>query len=130
VMTRPDIIQKMMRYDGGMQSGALPLPSLVCATASLTATDLIITRRKEMQQARAMTVEHLRKCKLSFIRSDANMVMVDWQTRPAKVMQEALRAQSVEIGRSWPIWPTVSRITIGSMAEMEAFCAALDQVLA
>jgi histidinol-phosphate aminotransferase len=35
IMTNPDNIAKMMRYDGGMQSGALPLPSLVCATASL-----------------------------------------------------------------------------------------------
>ena len=25
IMTRPDVISKMMRYDGGMQSGALPL---------------------------------------------------------------------------------------------------------
>jgi len=32
VMTRPDIITKLMRYDGGMQSGALPIPSLACAT--------------------------------------------------------------------------------------------------
>ena len=39
IMTQPDIIAKMMRYDGGMQSGALPLPSLACATASLTAAD-------------------------------------------------------------------------------------------
>ena len=41
IMTEPANITKMMRYDGGMQSGALPLPSLVCATASLTAAPLI-----------------------------------------------------------------------------------------
>ena len=49
IMARPDIIAKMMRYDGGMQSGALPLPSLACATASLTAADLIAARREEMR---------------------------------------------------------------------------------
>jgi histidinol-phosphate aminotransferase len=128
VMTRPDIITKLMRYDGGMQSGALPIPSLACATASLTAAHLIAARRREMQEARAMTFEHLKKRKLDFIGSDANMFMVDWKTRPAKEMQVAFRTQSVEIGRSWPIWPTVSRVTVGSMEDMAAFCAALDKV--
>jgi histidinol-phosphate aminotransferase len=128
VMTRPDIIKKLMRYDGGMQSGALPIPSLACATASLTAASLIAARRKEMQQARAMTFEHLKKRKLDFIGSDANMFMIDWKSKPAKDMQVALRTQSVEIGRSWPIWPTVSRVTVGSMEDMKAFCSALDKV--
>lgn len=128
VMTRPDIITKLMRYDGGMQSGALPLPSLACATASLTAADLIVARRKEMQAARGMTLEHLKKRKLKVISGDANMFMVDWKTKPAKDMQAAFRTQSVEIGRSWPIWPTVSRVTVGSMEDMTAFCAALDKV--
>jgi histidinol-phosphate aminotransferase len=128
VMTRPDIIAKLMRYDGGMQSGALPLPSLACATASLTAFDLIAERRRQMREARAMTLEHLKARKLSVMPTNANMIMIDWKTRPAKDMQAAFRTQSVEIGRSWPIWPTVSRVTVGSMDDMTAFCAALDQV--
>jgi histidinol-phosphate aminotransferase len=129
VMTRPDIIAKLMRYDGGMQSGALPVPSLACATASLTSASLIVARRNEMQQARAMTLEHLKKRKLPVINnSDANMFMIDWKTKPANDMRLAFRTQSVEIGRNWPIWPTVSRVTVGSMDEMKAFCTALDKV--
>ena len=128
IMARPDLIARMMRYDGGMQSGALPLPSLVCATASLTAADLIAARRKEMQDARGMTLAHLKKRGLTFVPTDANMLMIDWKSVPAKKMQEAFRTQSVEIGRSWPIWPTVSRITVGSMEDMDSFCAALDKV--
>ncbi len=128
VMARPDIITRMMRYDGGMQSGALPLPSLACATASLTAADLIAARRKEMQDARGMTLEHLKKRGLTVHPTDANMFMIDWKTKAAKDMQIAFRSQSVEIGRSWPIWPTVSRVTVGSMDDMTAFCAALDKV--
>jgi len=127
-MTRPDIITKLMRYDGGMQSGALPMPSLACATASLTAGDLIVARRNEMRQARGMAIEHLQKRKLKFVRTDANMFMIDWQSKPARDMQLAFRSQSVEIGRSWPVWPTVSRVTVGSMDDMDAFCAALDKV--
>ena len=129
-VARPDIIQKMMRYDGGMQSGALPMPSLACATASLTAASEIAERRKQMQDARAMTLAHLKKRNLVVIPGDANMFMIDWKTTPAKTMQAAFRTQSVEIGRSWPIWPTVSRVTVGSMEDMNGFCAALDQVWA
>ena len=44
--------------------------------------------------------------------------MIDWKTRQATEMQGAFRTQSVEIGRSWPIWPTVSRVTVGSMSDM------------
>jgi len=129
VMTRPDTIGKLMRYDGGMQSGALPVPSLACATASLTSADLIVARRKQMQEARAMTLEHLKKRKLLVVgNSDANMLMIDWKTKPANDMRLAFRTRSVEIGRNWPIWPTVSRVTVGSMDDMKAFCAALDQV--
>ena len=128
IMARPDIIAKMMRYDGGMQSGALPLPSLTCATASLTAADLIAARRKEMQEARAMSLDHLKKRGLTVLPTNANMFMIDWKTKPAGVMQAAFRTQSVEIGRSWPIWPNTSRVTVGSMSDMEAFCAALDAV--
>ena len=77
-----------------------------------------------------MTFEHLKKRQLKFVPSNANMFMIDWKTKPAKEMQAAFRAQSIEIGRSWPIWPTVSRVTVGSMSEMTAFCEALDKVSA
>lgn len=128
IMTQPANITKMMRYDGGMQSGALPLPSLVCATASLTAAPLIAQRRAQMQAARAFALDHVKKRGLTVVPTEANMFMIDWKTKPAKDMQAAFRTQSVEIGRSWPIWPTVSRITVGSMADMVAFATALDKV--
>ncbi len=128
IMTDPVNIGRMMRYDGGMQSGALPLPSLACATASLTAAPLIAARRAEMQVARGIALDHLKARKLDVKPTSANMFMIDWKTKPAHEMQAAFRTQSVEIGRSWPIWPTVSRVTVGSAAEMKAFCMALDKV--
>jgi histidinol-phosphate aminotransferase len=127
-MARPDILGKMMRYDGGMQSGALPLPTLVCGTASLTAAPLIAARRKQMQEARGMAIEHVKKRGLTVVPTDANMFMIEWKAVPAPKMQAAFRAQSVEIGRSWPIWPNTSRVTVGSMEDMTAFCGALDRV--
>jgi histidinol-phosphate aminotransferase len=128
IMARPDLIGRMMRYDGGMQSGALPLPSLACATASLTAADHIAMRRHEMREARGMAIEHVKKRGLAVAPTNANMFMIDWKTKPAHEMLAAFRTQSVEIGRSWPIWPTVSRVTVGSMDDMTAFCGALDKV--
>ncbi len=129
IMTQPEIIAKMMRYDGGMQSGALPLPSLACATASLTAADLIAARRQEMREARAMTLAHMSKRGLTVLPTNANMFMIDWKTKPAGQMQAAFAAQSVAIGRSWPIWPTMSRVTVGSMDDMTGFCKALDAIV-
>lgn len=129
IMTNPANIAKMMRYDGGMQSGAITVSTVACGTASLKATDLIVARRKTMEEARAMTLAHLTKRGVTFKRTDSNMFMIDWKTKPAKDMQTAFRAQSVEIGRSWPIWPTVSRITVGSMTDMRNFCLALDKIL-
>ena len=128
IMTQPANIAKMMRYDGGMQSGALPLPSLACATASLTAATLITQRTAEMEAARGFTLDHLKKRGLTVVPTNANMIMIDWKTNPAAQVQAAFRTQSVEIGRSWPIWPTVSRITVGSMEDMQNFAIALDKV--
>lgn len=128
IMSQPANIAKMMRYDGGMQSGALPLPSLVCATASLTAAPLIAQRKAEMEAARGFTFDHLKKRGLTVIPTQANMIMIDWKSKPASAMQAAFRNQSVEIGRSWPIWPTVSRVTVGSMEDMQNFAIALDKV--
>ena len=129
IMANPALIARMMRYDGGMQSGALPLPSLACATASLTAAPLIAQRRREMQDARGMAIDHVKNKGCDVKPTDANMIMIDWK-RPAKDVQTAFRAQSVEIGRSWPIWPTVSRVTVGSAEDMKNFCTALDKVVA
>jgi histidinol-phosphate aminotransferase len=128
IMADPSLISKMIRYDGGMQSGALPLPSLACATASLTAKDLIAARRKEMQEARGLTLEHLKKRGISYVPTEANMIMVDWKSKAASEMQIGFRTQDIEIGRAWPIWPSVSRITVGSADEMKAFCAAIDKL--
>jgi histidinol-phosphate aminotransferase len=60
--------------------------------------------------------------------SHANMFMVDWG-KPAKDMQAAIMAENVQIGRSWPIWPNVSRVTVGSAADMAAFRNAVAKVL-
>ena len=128
VMTHPDNIAKMMRYDGGMQSGALPMPSLACATASLTAGPLIAARKAQMEVARGATLEYLKARGFTVFPTQANMFMIDWKSKTARDMQAAFSTQGVAIGRSWPIWPSVSRVTVGSMEDMTHFRAALDKL--
>jgi histidinol-phosphate aminotransferase len=130
VMGRPDLIAKLNMYDGGALNTDLPIPSIACATASLTQASLIAERRKELAEVRGMTVDFLKKHNLRLILpTETNMLMVDWKTKTAHEMQTAFRAQGVEISRTFPAWPTVSRITIGSKADMEGFFAALNKVV-
>jgi histidinol-phosphate aminotransferase len=56
------------------------------------------------------------------------MLMVDWG-KPAAPIKAGFEAKGIAIGRSWPIWPTRSRITIGSPAEMERFCNTVERVV-
>ncbi|MES2175807.1 MAG: pyridoxal phosphate-dependent aminotransferase [Pseudomonadota bacterium] len=124
----PSLMEKMMRYDGGQVTGMLPMTAVACGTASVTESALIKARRAEMNAAREKSVSHLKAKGIKVIPgSQANMFMIDWG-KPAKDMQAALLAANVQIGRSWPIWPNVSRVSVGSMAEMEAFNAAVDTV--
>jgi len=130
-MGRPDLIAKLRAHDGGQMSFQIPVPAAACANASLTATKIIDQRRKELVEVRGMTEAFLTKRGLRVIGpSHANMLMVDWKTKTAKEMQLAFRAQNVELaGGRWAIWPTVSRVTIGSRKEMEGFMAACSKVL-
>jgi histidinol-phosphate aminotransferase len=128
-LSDPGNIAAMQRYDGDALSGSLPLPSLACATASLGQTALIAQRRAFMEANLAFVTREVERRGFKVIPSRANMFMVDWNGRPAKQMREAIRKQGVEIGRSWAIWPTVSRVTVSSRAEMIAFLNALDRAL-
>jgi histidinol-phosphate/aromatic aminotransferase/cobyric acid decarboxylase-like protein len=48
---------------------------------------------------------------------------------PGQQVNEAMAKYKVYIGRTWPVWPERVRVTVGTMAEMEKFNAALDKVL-
>ena len=128
-MARPDLHDRMMRYDGQMQSGALSVVALATGGAALLQADEIVARRREMVAVREQTFAHLRHRGIAYLPSDANMFMVDWR-RPAPEMKAAFAAEKIDIGRSWAIWPTRSRVTVGSAADMRSFCAAVDRITA
>jgi histidinol-phosphate aminotransferase len=129
-MGRPDLLVKLNMHDDGALNTDLPIPSIACATASLTQASLIAERRKQLNEVRGMTEDFLKKQNLRLILpTETNMLMVDWKTKTAHEMQTAFRAQNVEISRTFPAWPTVSRITIGSRSDMEGFFAAFKKVV-
>ncbi|WHO38129.1 pyridoxal phosphate-dependent aminotransferase [Sphingobium sp. AP49] len=124
----PSLMEKMMRYDGGQVTGMLPMTAVACGTVSVAQADLIKQRQAEMAANRDKAIAHLTKKGIKVLPgSKANMFMVDWG-KPAKQMQAAILAQNVQIGRNWPIWPNVSRVSVGSAEEMDAFCKAVDAV--
>ncbi|MFD2430932.1 pyridoxal phosphate-dependent aminotransferase [Sphingobium scionense] len=123
----PSLMAKMMRYDGGQVTGMLPMTAVACGTVSVAQADLIKARQAEMAANRDKAIAHLTRKGIKVLPgSKANMFMVDWG-KPAKDMQAALLAQNVQIGRNWPIWPNVSRVSVGS-EEMDAFSKAVDAV--
>ena len=127
----PELHKRMMRYDGMQVTGTLPMTAVACGNAAYTQFDAIKARRAEMIATREETIATLKKRGLTVHPgSQANMFMVDWKTKPAKDMQAAILAKNVQIGRNWPIWPTVSRVSVGSPTEMKTFCSAVDSVIA
>ncbi|WP_323989654.1 pyridoxal phosphate-dependent aminotransferase [Nguyenibacter sp. L1] len=128
-LAHPETHQKMMRYDGANQSGTLSIVALAAGGASVLRAQDIVARRNEMIAAREETFAFLKKRGVSFIPSQANMFMIDWK-KPAAPIRQAFAAQNIDIGRSWTLWPNCSRITVGSAADMKAFCGALDKIVA
>lgn len=126
----PELQKRMMRYDGFQVTGTLPMTAVACGNAAYTQFDAIKARRAEMIATRTWTIGELQKRGLDVLPgSQGNMFMIDWKTRQAKDMKDAYLGQMVQIGRNWPIWPTVSRVSVGSMDEMRKFVAATDVVM-
>ncbi|RKF21159.1 aminotransferase class I/II-fold pyridoxal phosphate-dependent enzyme [Altericroceibacterium spongiae] len=126
----PELLERMMRYDGMQVINMLPMTAVAAGTASLTLAAQIEARRNEMIAARTMATDHLKKRGLSVLPgSRANMFMVEWKDRTPKEMMAALLAEGVQIGRSWTAYPKMSRVSVGSAEDMEKFCLAVDKVM-
>ena len=130
VIATPKTHEKMMRYDGQQVTGMLPMTAVACGTAMLPLAGKIAKRREEMGAARQLAFDYLKKKGIPYVPSQANMFMMDWgKGKDPKAMMQAMMASNVQIGRSWEIWPTMSRVSVGSYEEMQKFCGAVDKVL-
>ncbi|MCH4091481.1 aminotransferase class I/II-fold pyridoxal phosphate-dependent enzyme [Acetobacter sp.] len=124
----PDLHQRMMRYDGEAATGYTNVSALAGAKASLLLPEQIRQRRDSMTAVRNSVEQHLAKRGIKFIPgSQANMIMVDWG-RPVAEVTKAFEQGGIAIGRSWAIWPNMSRVTIGSADEMQRFNRQVDRI--
>lgn len=122
--------ERMMRYDGALVTGMLPMTAVACAAASLPLADEIAARRAQMVAVREETLAYLARRGLRTLPgSRANMIMVEWQAATPQAMTAAFLEHGVQIGRSWSAYPKMSRITVGSGADMAKFRLALDRIL-
>lgn len=121
----PEVQKKLSLYNA--VGGGISITAMACGAAVYNEDALIKARRNEMTANREETIAWLTKKGIEVQGgSHANMFMVDWK-KPAKEMQMALLAEKVQIGRNWAIWPTTSRITVGSAQDMAHFRAAVEK---
>ena len=102
--------------------------AVAAATASLKHEHLVADRKKLNAEIRQKTFDWLASHGYSYVPSESNCFMLDTK-RPAKEVIDAMAARNVFIGRIWPVWPTYTRITVGTQQEMEAFQSAFDAVM-
>ena len=124
----PELQKRIMLF--GPTAGGLSITAMACGNAVYPEASLIKARREEMIANREETIAWLTKKGIDVqTGSQANMFMMDWK-KPAKEMQAAMLAtpEKVQIGRNWPIWPTVSRVTVGSAEDMAKFRSAVEKV--
>jgi len=124
-IARPDLLAKLENFSGW---SAMPITALAAATASLKHEHLVSERKKLNAEIRQKTFDWLGSHGYSFVPSESNCFMLDTK-RPAKEVIDAMAARNVFIGRIWPVWPTYTRITVGTQQDMEAFQSAFDAVM-
>jgi len=122
---RPDLLQKLVVF--GMNS--LPVASIAAGMASLSAPEELARRKRENRATLDETVAWLQARGYDTLPSQANCFTVDVKTE-ARAFAAKMAEHKVFIGRSWPIWPTKPRITVGTAAEMARFREAFAAVTA
>ena len=124
IFGRPDLIAKQ----GGWSAGMLPITGMAAASASLKVKTLIPERKKLMGDVREDVFSYMEKNKFTYIPSVSNCFMVDVK-RPGNEVVLAMRKEKIYIGRTWKVWPTYVRVTIGTQDEMNKFKTAFSKVM-
>ena len=123
---KPELIQKMAPFRNAVIS-------IVSARAVAAAIDLgqkfIDERRDRMIRTRTELCTWLKQKKLNYIESQANFVMVD-SGKDINQVGPAMLAKGVAVGRPFPPYDKMVRVTLGTDAEMAKFRGAFAEVLA
>ncbi|SEK53669.1 histidinol-phosphate aminotransferase [Pseudoxanthomonas sp. GM95] len=125
VVARPDLMERITYFS----TNALSVTAMAAGLASLRDPDLVPTRRDANTKLRDGITNWLTSEGYACTTSESNCFMVDVK-RPAPEFMEAMATYGVFVGRAWPVWPTWSRITIGTPEEMARFKDAFAKVMA
>ena len=101
---------------------------LAAALASLPDADHVARMRKALNDARRWLSGEMARQGRRTIPSEANFLMIDVGGDVAPVIG-AFRSRSILVGRKFPSLPNWLRITVGKPDEMQAFAAALAEIV-
>jgi len=101
---------------------------LSAAVASLNDQDLVPRARKRLNDTRRWLVSEMAKQGRRTIPSETNFVMIDVGGDVTPVIA-AFRGRKILVGRKFPSLPNWLRITIGRPEEVDAFAAALKEIV-
>ena len=121
---RPDLLARLQPYG----QNAMPITGSAAANVSLLQADLVPTRKKIIADTRNDTFAWLTENQYTFIPSVSNCFMID-TGRNGRDVIKAMQAKNVMIGRTWPIWPNMVRVSVGTPAEMAQFKTAFKAVM-
>lgn len=102
--------------------------ALAMGLAGLADAEVVPTQRKRLNDTRRWLCEELSRDGRRYIPSETNFVMIDAHGDVTPVTQ-ALRERGILAGRKFPSMPNWLRVSIGKREEMEAFVAALREVV-
>jgi histidinol-phosphate aminotransferase len=124
-VAQKETIDRMRRYQ---MWDSVNIMALAAASASLDDQDQVPNGQRLNNDAREFTISKLDALGYETIPSQANFIMFDCK-RPAVPLIQAMKQQSVHVGRLFPALPNHMRVTIGKKTEMESFLNAFKQVI-
>ncbi|MDZ7638824.1 MAG: pyridoxal phosphate-dependent aminotransferase [Bryobacterales bacterium] len=123
-IARPDLLEKIGNFGAGM----LPVTGTAAALASLQEKDLIEKRRHINKAIREDVFAWMDKKGYKYVPSESCKFMLE-VGRPGREVWDKMADKGVFIGRTWPVWPTHVRVSIGTQEEMNKFKAAIEPIL-
>lgn len=126
VAGRADLVKKMVPFRNLQIS--YPTARAVVAAIDM-GQGMVDERRARLIHTREDLVGWLKQKNLKSIESQANFLMFE-MPRDLKAVAPAMLAKGVAVGREFPPYEKMMRITIGTDAEMAKFKTALGEVLA
>lgn len=122
---RPDLLEKIVDLDFNHP----PFPAFAAAEASLLDEKLLPERKAYNKAVRNDIFAWLSKRGYKYTPSEASFFMVH-VGRPGQQVTDALKKYKVFISGTRPRYPDWVRVSVGSFAEMNAFKAAFEKVMA